>query len=93
MLIVLNGVNADEFAVFVWFCWRLFDINWDVGEVYSGARGVDVGGKRVIGICIGACCWEEYWVGIEADVSAKWSDKWEVPSGETTVRLLAYKKK
>lgn len=96
MPIVLNGVNADGLAVelvLVLFCWRLFGINWDVGEVYSGARGVDVGGKRVIGIWIGACCWEEYCVGIEVDVSPKWSDKWDVPpSDEITGRLLAYKK-
>ncbi len=84
---VFKWVNADEIVVLL-FCWRLFGINWDVGEVYSGTRGVDVGGKRVIGICIGTCCWDEYWVGIEDDVSAKWSDKWDVPSGETTVRIL-----
>ncbi len=83
----LNGVNADEVAL-VLFCWKLFGINWDVGEVYSGARGVDVGGKRVIGIGISPCCWDEYWVGIDDDVSVKWSDKWDVPSGETIGKLL-----
>ncbi len=84
---VLNGVNADEVAL-VLFCWKLFDWYWYVGEIYSEARGVDVGGKRVIGICIGGWSSDEYWVGIEVDVSAKWSDKWDVPSGGTTDKLF-----
>ncbi len=75
MPIRLNGVNADD-VVLVLLCWRLFGINWDVG------------GKRVIGICIGSCDWDEYWFGIEDEVGLKWSDKWDVPSGETIGKLL-----
>ncbi len=84
---LLNGVNADEFAS-IGFCWRLFGINWDVGEVYSGARGVDVGGKRVIGIGITPSVWDEDWVWTGDDVPVKWSDKWDVPSWGTIDKLF-----
>jgi len=90
LTIRLNGINADDDVALVLFGWRLVGINWDVDEVYSGARGVDVGGKRVIGIgiCTGSCDWDEYWFGIEDEVGLKWSDKWDVPSGETIGKLL-----
>lgn len=88
---VLNGVNADELIPLL-ACWRLLNIIWELLELCSRARGVDVGGKRVIGICTVACCWDDgYWFGIGDDVSAKWSDRWDVPSGGTFVKLLDYK--
>ncbi len=90
---ILYGIKADEFSPGLLLVLdkdgrRVFDINgllcWDVGEVYSEAFGVDVGGKRVESVRDeddeGACCCDE---------SVKWSDKWEVPSGGPTAELFA----
>ena len=44
---------------------------------YSGIRGVDVGGKRVIGMSIGWFCWSELIVDAG---SVSWSDRWDVLS-------------